>query len=66
MIQDITHHLNQFNDFLIANTTLIISHQKVLSIYDFLTKQWNHMLPNEAGLEQFGQTYFGMPDDEID
>ena len=51
IIQDITHHLNQFNDFLIANTTLIISHQKVLSIYDFLTKQWNHMLPNEAGLE---------------
>jgi hypothetical protein len=47
MLQDITQHLNTFNDFLIANTTLIISHQKILSIYDFLTKEWNHMLPEE-------------------
>ena len=47
MLQDITLHLNTFNDFLMANTTLIISHSKILSIYDFLTKQWTHMLPSE-------------------
>ncbi len=49
MLQDVTQHLGLFNDFIIANTTLIISHQKIMSIYDFLTKEWTHMLPSEQG-----------------
>ena len=38
-------HINFFGDFIIANTTLILSHGKILSILDFLTQQWDHMLP---------------------
>ena len=68
MLKDVTLHVNIFNDFLLANTTLIISHQKVLSIYDFLTGTWRHMLPQEQGNrdQEMNQTYFGMPADEID
>lgn len=47
LLQDVTMHIGFFTDFLMANTTLIISHGKVLSIYDFLTNQWRHMLPFE-------------------
>lgn len=61
-------HIGFLTDFLMANTTLIISHGKILSIFDFLTNQWRHMLPFEQGNQNqsWGQTYFGMPTDEIE
>ena len=68
MLQDVAMHVSFFGDFIIANTTLIISHGKILSILDFLTNQWDHMLPNEVDAssnQSKGQSYFGMPADEI-
>ena len=45
MMQDLTMHLNFFTDYIVANTTLLISHGKIISIYDFSTQSWEHIFP---------------------
>ena len=45
MLQDVSMHLNFYSDFLVGNTILMLSHGKVLSIYDFSSGYWSHMLP---------------------
>lgn len=49
MMQDLTMHLNFFTDYIVANTTLVISHGKIISIYDFSTREWEHIFPNRMG-----------------
>mmetsp|Transcript_9022 Transcript_9022/g.8428 ORF Transcript_9022/g.8428 Transcript_9022/m.8428 type:complete len:143 (-) Transcript_9022:893-1321(-) len=68
IIQDVALHVGFFKDFLIAITTLVISHGKILSILDFQTGRWNHMLPMAQDLasDTLGESYFGMPANEIE
>jgi hypothetical protein len=47
MIQDIANHLAYFSDYIMANTALMVSHGKLLSIYNFKTKLWDHIIPEE-------------------
>lgn len=49
MMQDLTMHLNFFTDYIVANTTLLVSHGKIISIYDFSTKAWEHIYPERMG-----------------
>lgn len=49
MFSDLSIHLEFYSDYLIANTALMISHGKILSIYDFKTKMWDHVVPKEQG-----------------
>lgn len=48
-LKDLSMHLGYFSDFLVANTAILISHGKILSIYDFKMQKWSHILPNEQG-----------------
>jgi hypothetical protein len=59
-------HLEYFNDYILANTALILSHGKLFSIYDFKTMEWDHIVPKDENREEDHQEcYFGMPNDEI-
>lgn len=42
-------HLGIFSDYLVANTAILISHGKVLSIYDFKMQKWAHILQEYDG-----------------
>jgi len=67
MMQDLTMHLNFFTDYIVANTTLMLSHGKIISIYDFSTSHWEHIYPERMGeAPQNGcQAYFGTSRDEV-
>lgn len=47
MIQDVISHLAFFSDYILANTALILSHGKVLSLFNFKTYSWNHITPED-------------------
>lgn len=66
-MQDLTMHLNFYTDYMVANTTLILSHGKILSIYDFSIGKWEHIFPERMGgaVQQGCQAYFKQVEDEI-
>ena len=45
-ISEISMHLNFFSDFLIASTAIVLAHGKIISIYDFKTGIWSHIIPD--------------------
>lgn len=45
-LQEISIHLGFYSDYLIASTAIMLAHGKVLSIYDFKTSKWSHILPD--------------------
>ena len=38
-------HLAFYSDYLIASTAVVLAHGKILSIFDFKTAKWSHILP---------------------
>ena len=44
-LSEMAIHLAFYSDYLIASTAVVLAHGKILSIFDFKTAKWSHILP---------------------
>ena len=45
-LSEIQMHLNFFSDLLVASTAIVLAHGKIISIFDFKTGIWSHIIPD--------------------